>query len=81
MRLRGGRHRSVGGVVLLAFQSTGEEPVLPFDHAVAPAWRWHPDEMSKQLARVGFDEAWRTTSRPDRSHRFPEYHLAAARRP
>lgn len=72
----------IGGIVFLAFQSTdGEEPVLPFDHAVAPAWRWHPDEMSKQLARAGFDEVWRTISRPDPSHRFPECHLAAARRP
>lgn len=72
-----------GGVVLLAFQSTeGEEqPVVPFDHAVAPAWRWHPDEMSARLAQAGFDEAWRTISRPDPLHRFPECHLAAIRRP
>ncbi|MUN63795.1 methyltransferase domain-containing protein [Kocuria sediminis] len=72
-----------GGVVLLAFQSTDDEgrPVAPFDHAVAPAWRWHPDEMSAQLARAGFDEAWRTISRTDPLHRFPECHLAAVRRP
>lgn len=71
-----------GGVVLLAFQCTdGLEPVTPFDHAVAPAWRWHPEAMSQHLARAGFDEAWRTLSRPDSSHRFPECHLAAARRP
>ena len=71
------------GVVLLAFQcADGEgQPVVPFDHAVAPAWRWHPEEMSGQLARAGFDEAWRTMSRPDPLHRFPECHLAAVRRP
>ncbi|MFW6187994.1 MAG: class I SAM-dependent methyltransferase [Actinomycetota bacterium] len=72
-----------GGVVLLAFQSTDGEkqPAVPFDHAVAPAWRWHPEEMSRQLVRAGFDEAWRTVSRPDPLHRFPECHLAAVRRP
>ncbi|GLC62586.1 hypothetical protein PLESTB_001916500 [Pleodorina starrii] len=61
-----------GGVVLLAFQSTDGEgqPVVSFDHAVAPAWRWHPEEMSARLARAGFDEAWRTMSRPDSLHRF-----------
>lgn len=72
-----------GGVVLLAFQSTDDEgrPVVPFDHAVAPAWRWHPEEMSRRLARAGFDEVWRTMSQPDPLHRFPECHLAAIRRP
>ena len=72
-----------GGVVMLAFQSTDGEgqPVVPFDHAVAPAWRWHPEEMSARLARAGFDEAWRTVSLPDSLHRFPECHLAAIRRP
>ena len=77
------RRMPSGGVVLLAFQSTDsdEQPVVPFDHAVAPAWRWHPQEMSARLARAGFDEAWRTMSRPDPLHRFPECHLAAVRRP
>lgn len=77
------QHMPAGGVVLLAFQSTDGEgqSVVSFDHAVAPAWRWHPDEMSRQLARAGFDEAWRTISRPDPLHRFPECHLAAVRRP
>ncbi|MEX5274194.1 methyltransferase domain-containing protein [Kocuria sp. CPCC 205235] len=72
-----------GGVVLLAFQSikSDEQPVVPFDHAVAPAWRWHPEEMSVRLARAGFDEVWRTMSRPDPLHRFPECHLAAVLRP
>lgn len=72
-----------GGLVLLAFQSTDgeEQPVLSFDHAVAPAWRWHPEEMSRRLARAGFDEVWRTMSRPDPLHRFPECHLTAVRRP
>lgn len=70
----------IGGIVLLAFQCVDGQPVAPFDHAVAPAWRWHPQEMSQQLARAGFDEIWRTISRPDPSHRFPECHLAAVRR-
>lgn len=72
-----------GGVVLLAFQSTDRDGqlVAPFDHAVAPAWRWHPDEMSMRLAHAGFHEVWRTMSHPDSLHRFPECHLAAVRRP
>ncbi|MEB2528529.1 SAM-dependent methyltransferase [Kocuria rosea] len=72
-----------GGVVLLVFQSIDGErqPAVPFDHAVAPAWRWHPEEISARLARAGFDEVWRTMSRPDPLHRFPECHLAAIRRP
>ncbi|MGX5360331.1 SAM-dependent methyltransferase, partial [Kocuria sp. KH4] len=57
------------------------QPVVPFDHAVAPAWRWHPEEMSARLARAGFVEAWRTMSLPDSLHRYPECHLAAIRRP
>ena len=72
-----------GGVVLLTFQTNDNDgqPVAPFDHAVAPAWRWHPDEMSKRLAQTRFHEAWRTMSQPDSLHRFPECHLAAVRRP
>jgi trans-aconitate methyltransferase len=69
-----------GGVVLLAFQ-TGDDArrPTPFDHAVAPAWRWHPDAMSTVLDDAGFAEVWRTISRPDADHRFAECHLAAVR--
>lgn len=70
----------VGGVVLVAFQAVdGGRAVVSFDHAVAPAWRWHPDVMADHLHRAGFTERWRTVSRPDAEHRFPECHLLAVK--
>lgn len=70
-----------GGLLLVTAQASDHEPVLEFDHFVAPAWRWHPDHLSDRLSQAGFDEAWRTLSRPDEQHRFPEVHLVAKRRP
>ncbi|MGF7125052.1 class I SAM-dependent methyltransferase [Rhodococcus sp. AG1013] len=70
-----------GVLVAVAGQTTdavGE--VIEFDHAVAPAWLWHPDRLAAALADAGFDEVWRTISRPDANHRFPEVHLVARRR-
>ena len=70
----------VGGVVLVAFQAVdGGRAVVSFDHAVAPAWRWSPDVMADHLHRAGFTERWRTVSRPDAEHRFPECHLLAVK--
>ena len=72
---------SSGGVALVVGRTTdipGE--VVEFDHAVAPAWRWHPDRLAAVLSDAGFDEVWRTVSRPDADHRFPGVHLAARRR-
>src|SRR5262245_31150726 len=41
--------------VLIASQSSDiPGPATQFDHAVAPAWRWHPDELSRVLADSGF---------------------------
>ncbi|WP_226435989.1 class I SAM-dependent methyltransferase [Rhodococcus yananensis] len=70
-----------GSVVAVAGQGTDEVGrVLEFDHRVTPAWRWHPDRMSAALADAGFDELWRTVSRPfDELHRFPEFHVVARR--
>lgn len=69
-----------GGVVMVAFQALdGGRAVVSFDHAVAPAWRWHPDVMADHMKHAGFTEAWRTVSRPDAEHRFPECHLLATR--
>jgi hypothetical protein len=66
--------------VLIASQSSDiPGPATSFDHAVAPAWRWHPDELSRVLNEGGFDEQWRVVSRPDGVHRFPEVHLLARR--
>lgn len=65
-----------GAVVLVAFQAVdGGRPVVVFDHAVAPDWRWHPDVMAGRLYRAGFTERWRAVNRPDAEHRFPECHL------
>lgn len=71
---------SPGTPVLVAMQSTdacGE--VEEFDHAVARAWRWHPDSVAEVLYDNGFDERWRIVSRPDPTRRFPEFHLLAER--
>ena len=70
-----------GGFVLVAGQTTDKPgEVVEFDHAVAPAWRWHPDRLAAALAEAGFDEIWRMISRPDARHRFPDVHLVAQRR-
>ena len=70
----------VGGAVMVAFQAVdGGRAVVSFDHAVAPAWRWHPDVMADHLFRAGFTERWRTVARPDAEHRFPECHLLAVK--
>ncbi len=69
-----------GALVAVAGQTTdsvGE--VSEFDHAVAPAWLWHPGRLSEALSKAGFDELWRTISRPDADRRFPEVHLVARR--
>ncbi|WP_235831386.1 class I SAM-dependent methyltransferase [Gordonia zhaorongruii] len=68
-----------GAVVLLAGQSADEPGVHEFDHAVARAWRWHPNAIGDALRDAGFIEDWRTISRPDEKHRFPEFHVCAVR--
>ncbi|MGC5245666.1 class I SAM-dependent methyltransferase [Gordonia sp. DT219] len=62
-------------MVLVAAQSADEPGVHEFDHAVARAWRWHPDTLAENLAAAGFEEHWRTLSHPDPQHRFPEVHM------
>ncbi|MDO4918109.1 trans-aconitate 2-methyltransferase [Kocuria sp.] len=70
----------VGGLVLTAFQSVdGGRAVVSFDHAVAPAWRWHPEVMADHVLYAGLTEQWRILSRPDTEHRFPECHVLAAK--
>lgn len=67
--------------VLIAAQSSDTPgPATAFDHAVAPAWRWHPAELSRTLGAAGFIEDWRIVNRPDDAHRFPGVHLLAHRR-
>lgn len=69
-----------GAVVLIAMQSADHRGVHEFDHAVARAWRWHADDLGEAVATAGLHELWRTVSRPDDLHRFPELHLVAERR-
>jgi hypothetical protein len=45
--------------------------------ATAPAWRWHPDELSRVLASTDFAEEWRIINRPDAVNRFPGVHILA----
>ncbi|WP_124707620.1 class I SAM-dependent methyltransferase [Gordonia insulae] len=69
-----------GALVAVAGQTIDSDEITEFDHAVAPAWRWYPDRLSDALSTAGFDELWRTVSRPDTHHRFPAVHLVARRR-
>jgi trans-aconitate methyltransferase len=67
-----------GALVAVAGQTTDTVgAITEFDHAVAPAWRWHPDRLSQALSDAGFEELWRTINRPDTHHRFPAVHLVA----
>lgn len=66
-----------GATLLVAAQASDDAGVHEFDHAVARAWRWHPDALAAAVDAAGFDELWRTVSRPDDLHRFPEVHLVA----
>ncbi|GAA1083591.1 class I SAM-dependent methyltransferase [Tsukamurella spumae] len=71
---------SAGTPVLVAFQAADEPgPAIAFDHAVAPAWRWHPDEFGEVLAAAGFEESWRIVYR-DKNYRFPMAQILAHRR-
>lgn len=79
--LRGWAGRvGAGTPLLVAFQAV-DEPGQPlaFDHAVAPAWRWHPDAFAQVLADAGFAESWRIVYR-DKDYRFPMAQLLTHRR-
>ncbi|MBM7368276.1 class I SAM-dependent methyltransferase [Gordonia hydrophobica] len=69
----------IGATLLVAAQSSDEPGVHEFDHTVAKAWRWHPQALAEAVTTAGFQELWRTVSRPDADHRFPEVHLVARR--
>lgn len=72
------RRLAPGALILVATQSSDERGAHEFDHAVARAWRWHPDTLAGTLVDAGFVELWRTVSRPGPGHRFPEVHLVVA---
>lgn len=71
---------SSGTPILIAMQASDDPGApIPFDHAVAPAWRWHPDELARVVDESGFAESWRIVYR-DPSYRFPMVQLLAHRR-
>ncbi|MGW8566984.1 class I SAM-dependent methyltransferase [Isoptericola sp. NPDC055881] len=65
-----------GGLLLGFFRGPRVEP---FDHAVATAWFWPPDELARRLDRAGFDVV-ATASRTDPGVR-PHGAVTARRRP
>ena len=68
------------GHVLVACQGSDDRGVHEFDHAVARAWRWHPDTLTDALSGSGFSEIFRTVSRPASGFQhFPAVHIAARR--
>ncbi|GAC49401.1 class I SAM-dependent methyltransferase [Gordonia aichiensis] len=69
-----------GSPVLVAFQSRDDPGVVEFDHRVARAWRWYPDDLAHTFAASNFDEVWRMVSRPDTARRFPETQMLLRRR-
>ena len=79
LRLWAGQLRPETPVLIASQSSDFPGSATPFDHAVAPAWRWHPDELSRVLADNGFAEEWRIVNRPDAIHRFPGVHVLAHR--
>ena len=52
LRLWAGRLRSRTPVLIASQSSEKVGPPTSFDHIVAPAWRWHPDELSRVLAEA-----------------------------
>ncbi|WP_433473564.1 class I SAM-dependent methyltransferase [Spirillospora sp. CA-142024] len=69
------------GLLLLAFQSTdGDEPD-PFDHKVAPAYRWPIDRIADLGGQAGFTEVARLLRRPMHEHEHsPAGHILLRKR-
>ncbi|NDZ77806.1 class I SAM-dependent methyltransferase [Streptomyces sp. SID10853] len=70
-----------GGHLLIGF-SAGDDPAGPpqvFDHAVAPAYRWSPDQLAAMLREAGLAEVARMVRAPQPTDRrqFQEIHLLA----
>ncbi|WP_030275503.1 class I SAM-dependent DNA methyltransferase [Streptomyces sp. NRRL B-24484] len=70
-----------GGHVLIAVQSTDGPvpPVTPYDHKVAPAYRWWPDALAALLREAGLTEVARLVRRPYEDERTPHAQLLAQR--
>ncbi|MEU5002401.1 class I SAM-dependent methyltransferase [Streptomyces sp. NPDC021622] len=64
-----------GGHLLLGFFESEGEPVTPFDHKVATAYRWPIDELAGLAGTAGFVEIGRMLREPGEGERFRRGHL------
>jgi SAM-dependent methyltransferase len=70
-----------GGYLLLGFLATDEAvtDVHPYDHRVAPAYRWPPDQLARLAAQAGLTEVARLVRAPMDGERGPQAQLLARR--
>lgn len=69
-----------GGHLLAAFFEAAGEPVTRYDHKVAPAYRWPPDDLAGLAGEAGFAEVGRMSREPRDGERFRRGHLLMRRR-
>ncbi|GAA2246244.1 class I SAM-dependent methyltransferase [Kitasatospora cystarginea] len=69
-----------GGHLLLAFFESEGEPVVEFDHKVAPAYRWPVDGLAELARAAGFAEVGRMLREPREEERYRRGHLLLRRR-
>ncbi|MEV4253615.1 class I SAM-dependent methyltransferase [Spirillospora sp. NPDC049652] len=68
-----------GGYLLLGFfAAEGAEPV-PFDHRVAPAYRWPLDALADRVTEAGFTEVARSRREPGENERHRQGRLLLRR--
>ncbi|TGA96766.1 class I SAM-dependent methyltransferase [Streptomyces sp. MZ04] len=65
-----GRVLAPGGHLLLGFFESEGEPVTPFDHKVATAYRWPIDDLAGLAGTAGFVEVGRMLREPGEGERF-----------
>jgi SAM-dependent methyltransferase len=69
-----------GGRLLLAFQAAdAPSGVQPYDHRVAPGYRWSPERMAELLAGAGFRTGARLRREPEPGERCGQGYLLAAK--
>ena len=76
-----GRILAPGGHILLAFQAADEGATTsqPFEHKVAPAYRWPLDAIAAMLRREGMTEIARLQREPGDGERFKRAYVLAQR--
>ncbi|RFU42608.1 class I SAM-dependent methyltransferase [Actinomadura logoneensis] len=68
-----------GGLLLLGFfAADGPDPV-PFDHRVAPAYRWSLDALAARVTEAGFTEVERSLREPAENERHRQGRLLLRR--